>query len=78
LFNLKKPNPMKKLQFKTNIKCGGCLATVTPHLNALEGIQNWEVDITNPDKILTVQTEEVSFEEIKQAVNAAGFKAESL
>ncbi len=69
---------MKKLQFKTNIKCGGCLATVTPHLNALEGIQNWEVDITNPDKILTVQTEEVSFEEIKQAVNAAGFKAESL
>jgi len=69
---------MKKLQFKTNIKCGGCIATVTPHLNALEGIQNWEVDTKDPDKILTVETEEVSFEQVKQVVNAAGFKAESL
>jgi copper chaperone CopZ len=69
---------MKKLQFKTNIKCDGCVASVTPHLNALEGIQNWEVDIKNPDKILTVETEDVSFEEVKQAVNAAGFKADNL
>ena len=69
---------MKKLQFKTNIKCGGCLAQVTPHLNAVEGIQNWEVDIKNPSKVLTVQTEEVTFEQVQRAVNAAGFKAEAL
>lgn len=69
---------MKKLQFKTNIKCGGCLATVTPHLNTLEGVQNWNVDLNNPDKILTIESEQVSYEQVKQAVNAAGFKAESL
>lgn len=69
---------MKKLQFKTNIKCGGCVATITPHLNALEGIQKWDVDIQNPEKILTVETEEVTYEQVRQAVNAAGFKVESL
>ena len=69
---------MKKLQCNTNIKCGACVASVTPHLNALEGIQHWYVDIKNPDKILTVETEDVSFEEVKQAVNAAGFKADNL
>ena len=69
---------MKKLQFKTNIKCGGCVATVTPHLDALEGIENWQVDTNNPEKILTVETERLTVEQVKQAVSAAGFKAENL
>lgn len=44
---------MDKFQFKTNIKCGGCVAKVTPHLNALQGVKSWKVNIQNPDKILT-------------------------
>ena len=69
---------MKTLKFKTNIKCGGCIAAVTPSLSQLEGIEKWEVDTANPDKILSVETEKVTADEIKQAVEKAGYKAEEV
>ncbi len=69
---------MDKFQFKTNIKCGGCVAQVTPHLNALEGIRSWEVNIQNPDKVLTVIADGAKASEIKQVVTQAGFTAEKL
>jgi copper chaperone len=47
---------METLKFKTNIKCGGCIATVTPALDSLKGVDKWEVDTNNPDKILTIKT----------------------
>jgi copper chaperone len=67
---------MKTLKFKTNVNCGGCISTVTPHLNEIKGITKWSVDTANPQKILTVETEETSSEEIINALNAAGYKAE--
>ena len=69
---------MDKFQFKTNIKCGGCVAQVTPHLNELEGVRSWEVNIQNPDKILTVIADGAKANSIKEAVTQAGFKAEKL
>ena len=69
---------MKTLKFKTNIKCSGCIAKVTPHLNEAEGIEKWEVDIYNPSKPLTVETSDLSEEEIKAIVEKAGFNAEPL
>ena len=44
---------MKTIRFKTNINCSNCLAKVTPSLNHKEGIVSWNVDLDNPDKILT-------------------------
>ena len=69
---------MDKFQFKTNIKCGGCIAQVTPHLNNLKGVQSWEVNIQNPDKVLTVIAEGAKAHQIKEAVTKAGFKAEQV
>lgn len=69
---------MKEYKFKTNIKCGGCVATVTPHLDSAKDIQKWEVDTANPDKILTVKTENMDEDEITGLVNKAGFKAEAI
>ena len=69
---------METLQFKTNINCGGCVAKVTPKLNETEGICHWSVDTNNPDKILTVETKDISAKEIIEAVNKAGFKAEKI
>jgi len=68
--------PNMTYQFKTNINCGGCIATVTPKLEAVEGIQAWEVDTDNPDKILTVETESLAPQAIMAAVEEAGFKIE--
>jgi copper chaperone len=67
---------MNTLKFKTNVKCGGCIATVTPYLNQVKGIVNWNVDTTNPLKIMTVETEEISAEEITSVMNTAGYQAE--
>ena len=67
---------MNTLKFKTNIKCGNCVAAVTPHLNALSGIDSWVVDLKDPDRILTVQTNEADVETVRKAVETAGYKAE--
>lgn len=66
---------MNTLKFKTSIKCGGCIATVTPFLNKIEGISKWSVDTNSPDKILTVETESVSPEEITNTLKSAGYQA---
>ena len=67
-------NKHKTHQFKTNINCGGCIATVTPFLNEIEGVSDWEVDTANKDKILTVKTEETKEQQIIDTVQKAGFK----
>lgn len=69
---------METLKFKTNIKCSGCVAKVTPELNNTVGEQNWNVDVENPDKILTVVADGVDSKTVLQAVNKAGFNAEAV
>jgi len=70
---------MQTLKFKTNIKCSGCIAKSTPYLNEAVGEDNWEVDINNPNKVLTVATdEEVDANKVIEAVQNAGFSAEKL
>jgi copper chaperone len=67
---------METLKFKSNIKCGGCIATVTPFLNEVKGIEKWEVDVQNPQKILIVQSNGVSEKEIVAVVKKASYVAE--
>ncbi len=69
---------MKTLKFKTNINCGGCVSKVTPFLNKQEGVESWEVDTNNPDKILTVETNSATEEEVKATLQKVGFKVESI
>ena len=70
---------METLKFKTNIKCGGCIAAVTPHLNKLSGIEKWEVDTQNPDKILTVEGKQgIDTDQIIHTLEEAGYKAEKI
>lgn len=69
---------MEKYKFKTTIKCTGCLATVTPPLNAIEGIQKWEVDLDSPDRVLSVEAEGVSGEEIVQTLKEIGYNAQPI
>jgi copper chaperone len=69
---------METLKFKTNVNCGGCIATITPHLNQVKGIVNWSVDTSNPLKILTVEAPGISPEVIIEVMKKAGYKADSL
>ena len=69
---------METVKFKTNIKCSGCIAGVTPALNEVAGDNNWEVNLQTADKILTVSTEKANEQQIKEAVERAGYKAEAI
>lgn len=64
------------LQFKTNINCGGCVATIKPFLDNAEGIRHWEVDIASKDKLLTVHTDGISPQTVMEKVQQAGFTIE--
>lgn len=66
------------LQFKTNMKCGGCEAQATPFLNAALGQGNWKLDTTVPEKRLTVTAPDATPVTVQEAVEKAGFKAEIL
>jgi copper chaperone len=68
---------METLKFKTTIKCAGCVAQVTPFLNNAVGENNWEVDVQNPDKVLTITSgKKLEKNAIIETVKEAGFKAE--
>lgn len=69
---------MKTLQFKTTIKCTGCLEKVTPFLNEKLTPEEWEVDIFNPSKILTVNSDKMTAEEVEAKVKQAGFQIEKI
>lgn len=68
---------MESLKFKTTIKCSGCVAKVTPHLNETVGEGNWNVDLTDPSRVLTI-SENVDAVKVKEAVEKAGFRAEKV
>lgn len=67
---------MKTFKFKTNINCNGCVNAVTPLLSKIDNIRSWQVDIDDPYKILSVDTEDQSDELIRKAVLKAGFEIE--
>lgn len=66
----------KIFQFKTNINCGGCVSSVKSHLDRAEGIAEWTVDTTNPDKILTVESTGITVEEVVSIIHKSGYKIE--
>lgn len=63
----------QNLKFKTNINCSGCVAAVKPHLDNAEGIDQWEVDTVNKDKILTVKSSGITKEQVIATVQKAGY-----
>ncbi len=69
---------MDTLKFKTTINCGSCVAKVTPILDNLEDVQKWEVDTANPDKILTVNGENIDEADLVKSLQKIGFKAERI
>ncbi|HWK05101.1 MAG TPA: heavy-metal-associated domain-containing protein [Puia sp.] len=69
---------METVQFKTNINCGGCVARITPKLNEAKGILTWKVDTEDPNKILTVETDNLPRESVIEIVKKAGFSIQYL
>jgi copper chaperone len=69
---------MRSLEFKTTINCNNCIAKVTPYLDRVNGLVHWEVDITNPSKILTAYGDDFNPDELKAKVHEAGYQIEEI
>jgi copper chaperone len=67
---------METLKFKTTINCNNCKAKVSNVLNNAEGVNKWDVDVINPSKILSVETDNLSAADVIKLVKSAGFNAE--
>jgi copper chaperone len=67
---------MELITYKTNIRSEAALDRVAPHLNKVVGSANWQLDITDTDKVLTVYSPGIVNETaLLKAVRKAGFKA---
>jgi len=66
---------MTTLKFKTNINCKHCIAKITPFLDELNSIGKWEVDTNSPDKILSVQGDDITADEIQNVLKRAGYNS---
>jgi len=69
---------MAELLFKTNIKCNGCIAKVTPLLNDEKDIEKWNVDLASQDRILSVTTEKTEPAKVIELLGKAGYTAEAI
>lgn len=67
---------MSVYKYKTSMSCGGCVSKVEKFLNAEKAILKWEVDLNSPDKILTIETEQLDPNQIPAILLKAGYKAE--
>ncbi len=65
---------MKKAVYKTNINCGGCIASVTPFLEKAQSVEKWSVDTESKNKLLTVEGSALNKDEVVDLVKSAGFE----
>lgn len=48
---------MATIKFKTNAKCGGCVAAIGAKLNTLMASDDWSIDLADPNKVLEVKVD---------------------
>lgn len=69
---------MQVLVFKTNMKYKKHINEVVPHLDNVEGILRWNVDLHDRDKILRIETKDLSPRTIENILHRAGYYCEEL
>jgi len=69
---------MLRQTFRTTLHCSGCVSAVAPALNAIPGLQRWDVNLQHPDKLLTVEAHTDVAEAVIAALHQRGYTAELL
>ena len=60
--------------YKTNLRCGGCVQTIAPLLDSATGIASWKADVESPDKLLTVEGDDVARPRVAELLGKAGYQ----
>jgi copper chaperone CopZ len=64
---------MTTLRLKTNLRCGACVQTLKPLLDAEPGIARWSADVAASEKWLTVEGEGIAAERVTALLQSAGY-----
>ena len=48
---------MKQVKLKTDLSCKHCVMKVEPVLKSTEGIVSYYIDLENPDKTVTIESD---------------------
>ena len=64
--------------FKTNINCKTCLSKVKPLLDEQLGEYGWSVDLTDPNRYLSIKSSGFDQGNLLKSLQSIGFKAEEL
>ena len=67
---------MNKYTFNTNLQCSNCRAKVEPLLNESKEVLDWNLDLADPDRKLTVELAGENPKDIIELVKKVGFNAE--
>jgi hypothetical protein len=62
-------------QFKTNLRCQACVATIKPLFDGDPTIKRWSADTSNSDKVLTVEGDAVDSRRVAQLLEKAGYQS---
>jgi hypothetical protein len=64
---------MTTVRVKTDLRCGACVASIRPLFDAEPGVKNWTADVSTPDKLLTVEGNDISAKRVGELLNAKGY-----
>ncbi|MFO0806829.1 MAG: heavy-metal-associated domain-containing protein [Gemmataceae bacterium] len=59
--------------YKTTLRCGGCVNTIAPLLDSASGIASWKADVESPDKLLTLDGDDVGRKRVESLLGQAGY-----
>jgi len=64
---------MTTLKVKTTLRCGACVESIQPLLDAEPGVTRWAADVSTPDKVLTVEGDGVSAARVGELLRRKGY-----
>lgn len=69
---------MEVLVFKTSVKYKKDVKQLSPMLDNLSAIEQWNFDLEDPDRILRIESDEDVTYRVKEALSLNGFECEEL
>ncbi len=69
---------METKHYQTTINCPKCIKAVTGFIGEVPNIDHWEVDIANPDKILTETGDNIDWHLLQEAILDAGYEIQEV
>ncbi|MFM8272363.1 MAG: heavy-metal-associated domain-containing protein [Gemmata sp.] len=65
---------MNTVRVKTDLRCGACVRSIGPLLNAEPGVVRWNADVSTPDKVLTVEGDGVTAGRVGEVLGKKGYR----